>query len=124
MKLYTEEQLLNTIKSIRHYDDVYDEKVARERIEKHLKALQPIELPSDSLCINCDESESTHNICMDCIIKIGKENIQLPSDEEIREERLLQFPDSEYANRANDRLAFYCGARMVINKIQGGNNEQ
>lgn len=47
MKLYTEEQLLNTIKSIRHYDDVYDEKVANERIEKHLKALAPIELPSD-----------------------------------------------------------------------------
>ena len=46
--------------------------------------------------------------------------IQLPSDEEIREERLLQFPDSEYANRANDRLAFYCGAKFVINKIQGG----
>jgi hypothetical protein len=50
--------------------------------------------------------------------------IELPSDEEIREERLLQFPDSEYANRANDRLAFYCGAKFVINKIQGGNNEQ
>lgn len=47
MKLYTEEQLLNTIKSIRHYDDVYDEKVANERIEKHLKALSPIELPTD-----------------------------------------------------------------------------
>ena len=47
--------------------------------------------------------------------------IQLPSDEEIREERLLQFPDSEYANRANDRLAFYCGAKYVINKILGGN---
>jgi hypothetical protein len=47
--------------------------------------------------------------------------IELPSDEEIREERLLQFPDSEYANRANDRLAFYCGAKYVINKIQGGN---
>ena len=46
--------------------------------------------------------------------------IQLPSDEDIREERLLQFPDSEYANRANDRLAFYCGAKFVINKIQGG----
>ena len=46
---------------------------------------------------------------------------QLPSDEEIREERLLQFPDSEYANRANDRLAFYCGAKFVINKLQGGN---
>jgi hypothetical protein len=47
--------------------------------------------------------------------------IELPSDEDIREERLLQFPDSEYANRANDRLAFYCGAKFVINKIQGGN---
>lgn len=50
--------------------------------------------------------------------------IEIPSDEEIREERLLQFPDSEYANRANDRLAFLCGAKFVINKIQGGNNEQ
>ena len=50
--------------------------------------------------------------------------IELPSDEDIREERLLQFPDSEYANRANDRLAFLCGAKYVINKIQGGNNEQ
>ena len=48
--------------------------------------------------------------------------IELPSDEEIREERLLQFPDSEYANRANDRLAFYCGAKFVINKF-GGDNE-
>ena len=48
--------------------------------------------------------------------------IELPSDEEIREERLLQFPDSEYANRANDRLAFYCGAKFVINKF-GVNNE-
>ena len=46
--------------------------------------------------------------------------IELPSDEEIREERLLQFPDSEYANRANDRLAFLCGAKFVMNKIQGG----
>ena len=46
---------------------------------------------------------------------------QLPSDEEIREERLLQFPDSEYANRANDRLAFYCGAKWMRDKIQGDN---
>ena len=50
------------------------------------------------------------------------ESIELPSDEEIREERLLQFPDSEYANRANDRLAFYCGAKFVINKF-GSDNE-
>ena len=47
--------------------------------------------------------------------------IELPSDEEIREERLLQFPDTEYTNRANDRLAFYCGAKFVMKKIKGGN---
>jgi len=81
MKLYTEEQLLNTIKSIRHYDDVYDEKVARERIEKHLKALQPIELPSD---------------------------------EEIE----------NYARQSGLVHPFVSrGAKYVIDKIQGGNNE-
>ena len=47
MKLYTEEQLLNTIKSVRHYADWFGDEVADERIEKHLKALAPIELPTD-----------------------------------------------------------------------------
>lgn len=47
MKLYTREQLLNTIKSIRHYDDWFGGEVADERIEKHLKALAPIELPTE-----------------------------------------------------------------------------
>jgi len=47
MKLYTEEQLLNTIKSIRDYNDWFSGEVANERIEKHLKALQPIVLPTD-----------------------------------------------------------------------------
>ena len=88
VKLYTEEQLLNTAEAIRDYLKNYPEKFHESMIKKHLTALTPIELPSD---------------------------------EEIREERLLQFPDSEYANRANDRLAFYCGAKFVINKIQGGN---
>ena len=40
MKLYTEEQLLNTVKAVIEYDN-------EVRIQKHLKALQPIELPSD-----------------------------------------------------------------------------
>jgi hypothetical protein len=65
------------------------------------------------LDINC--GNSTLDEVIGCLTPI-----ELPSDEEIREERLLQFPDSEYANRANDRLAFYCGAKFVINKIQGG----
>jgi len=35
------------------------------------------------LCISCDELTSTHNICMDCIGKMIKENQQEISDEEI-----------------------------------------
>ena len=41
--------------------------------------------------------------------------IELPSDEDIEEEALKR----EYFE-----LSFFNGAKMVINKIQGGNNEQ
>ena len=47
MKLYTEEQLLNTIEAIRDYLKNYPEKFHESMIEKHLKNLEPIELPSD-----------------------------------------------------------------------------
>jgi hypothetical protein len=47
MKLYTEEQLHNTVIAISNYLDDINLDRAQEKIEKHLKALQPIELPSD-----------------------------------------------------------------------------
>jgi len=47
MKLYTEEQLLNTIEAIRDYLKNYPEKFHESMIEKHLKNLEPIEIPSD-----------------------------------------------------------------------------
>jgi hypothetical protein len=47
MKLYTEEQLYNTVTAISNYLDDIDLSRAQDRIEKHLKALAPIELPSD-----------------------------------------------------------------------------
>ena len=47
MKLYTEEQLLNTIEAISDYLKNYPEKFHESMIEKHLKNLEPIELPSD-----------------------------------------------------------------------------
>ena len=112
MKLYTEEQLVNTAEAIREYIKNYPEKFHASMIEKHLKNLTPIELPSDSLCINCDESKSTHNVCMDCMIKIGKENIELPSDEEI---------DTASLMISKDRKEFLMGAKYIIDKIQGGN---
>ena len=47
MKLYTEEQLHNTVKAVANYLDDINLTRAQENIEKHLKALKPIDLPSD-----------------------------------------------------------------------------
>lgn len=47
MKLYTEEQLHNTVIAVSNYLDDINLGRAQEKIEKHLKALQPIEIPSD-----------------------------------------------------------------------------
>ena len=47
MKLYTEEQLHNTVMAVANYLDDINLTRAQENIEKHLKALKPIDLPSD-----------------------------------------------------------------------------
>jgi hypothetical protein len=47
MKLYTQEQVINSMKSVKYYIEHYDANVIDTIIDKHLKALQPIELPSD-----------------------------------------------------------------------------
>ena len=125
MKLYTEEQVRQMLEVCRD-SDLYEHILTFEDI---LKTETPIELPSDSLCINCDESESTHNICMDCIIKIGKENIQLPSDEEIEKHIEDDFLNAtevhKYSEEAQLLMKAMCkaGALWMRNKIQGGNNE-
>ena len=117
MKLYTEEE----IKQMLDFFQVKDEDIVQ-----FIDKMKPIEIPSNSLCINCDESESTHNICMNCIIKIGKENIQLPSDEEI-ESKYNKFIDTEIQlgflkQEQGERLKWYYKT-YFIDKIQGGNNE-
>jgi len=57
---------------------------------------------------------------MECVLLCAKEqrSIELPSDEEICEEA-----DSLFGPDPQD-FAFYRGAKFVIDKIQGGNNEQ
>ena len=116
MKLYTEEQVMATWNAAFMEGMSIDSEIYEPVFfEDHLNTLTPIQLPSDSLCINCDESESTHNICMDCIIKIGKENIQLPSEEEIHDECQIGGMDT------NQQLCFQLGAKWMRDKIQGGN---
>lgn len=47
MKLYTEEMLRNSMNSVKYYMEHYNASVIDSIIEKHIKALGPIELPSD-----------------------------------------------------------------------------
>ena len=107
MKVYTEDQVIKMIEKSRE---------TGLTAEFLILANKGIELPSDSLCINCDESKSTHNVCIDCMIKIGKENIELPSDEEIK--TYLNNHSYEFEHGFKDAIEF------IKNKIQGGNNEQ
>jgi hypothetical protein len=131
MKLYTESEVRKAIELSR--DTHQEGRAYMERdeydysMDEVFQLLTPIELPSDSLCINCDESESTHNICMDCIIKIGQENIQLPSDEDIDNHIEDDFLNStevhKYAEEAQLLMKAMCkaGALWMRDKIQGGN---
>lgn len=48
IKLYTEEEIVSFLE--KEFADEID-------AETFMKNLTPIELPSDSLCINCDESK-------------------------------------------------------------------
>jgi hypothetical protein len=126
MKLYTESEVRKAIELSR--DTHQEGRAYMERdeydysMDEVFQLLTPIELPSDSLCINCDESESTHNICMDCIIKIGKENIKLPSDEAIR--KIMELDEMEFDEFDPYHLSHLEGAKWMRDKIQGGNNEQ
>jgi ribosomal protein L32 len=125
MKLYTEEQL-KLFYQLGKFDGIARrENDVEEEIKNHL----PIELPSDSLCINCDESKSTHNVCMDCIIKIGRQNIQLPSDEEIEQESNNEYQEQKqsYENSVEMfpidfanylKVGFIDGAKWMRDKIR------
>jgi len=105
-KLYTEEQVYDAISKAFRY---------KSNIEI-LNSLTPIELPTDAICVNCDEQKPIHSICMDCIIKIGKQNIELPTDEEIEREL-----ESHEHMTLELEAGFRAGASYVIYKIQGGN---
>jgi hypothetical protein len=104
MKLYTEEQVKQIQQAIlcNHKDAITDANYC-------LNVATPIGL-LDSVCINCDEPKSTHNLCMDCIIKIGRQNIQLPTNEEIEKKAFDQFCDGQFID----------GAKWMRDKIQGG----
>ena len=56
MKLYTEEQLINTVEAIRGYIKNYPEKFHESMIEKHLKNLAPITTKRTLIIYNTKET--------------------------------------------------------------------
>ena len=59
MKLYTEEQLLNTVNAIQSYIKKFGIEGAQPTIKNHLKMLAPIELPSRDMA-----EEAFTNSCL------------------------------------------------------------
>ena len=62
MKLYTEEQLRNSMNSVRYYIENYNENVINSMIEKHIKALVGIkfkDLEDLKMLINLIEKNKT-----------------------------------------------------------------
>jgi hypothetical protein len=100
MKLYTEEQLVNTIDAIRDYLKNYPEKFHESMIEKHLKNLEPIELPSDE--------------------EIDRESEVLYP---INKGGSMWMPSRYDIDKKNRQEGFLDGAKWMRNKM-GGKNEQ
>ena len=59
MKLYTEEVLRNSMNSVKYYMEHYNASVIDKIIENHIKALAPIELPSDEEIEEASHDQAT-----------------------------------------------------------------
>ena len=67
------------------------------------------QLPKQEICISCDEEKETHEICMDCISKLIKENHKEISDEEI---------EKEVKNPMHDAYSFRDGAKWYREQLK------
>ena len=98
MKIYTEEQLINTVEAIRDYLKNYPEKFHESMIEKHLKNLTPLATKRTLIIYNTKETTE---------------------DEARHLLEILNCDDSTLWDNAD-----HCGVQVLEVPIQGGNNEQ
>lgn len=75
-KLYTEEQLRNSMLSMKTYIDMYDESVIDKIIENHIKALGVVELPSDEEIEKKADSFNKYHIMKDFYIDGFKDGVE------------------------------------------------
>ena len=109
-KLYTEEELLNTIDAIRDYLKNYPEKFHESMIEKHLKNLAPIEFPSD------EEIEEKLNVAYGNGYEQGEMDFY----------KKMQVKGDKYVEGYSEgyKRALELVKWKIDNEIQGGNYEQ
>ena len=70
---------------LKENSDWFDKSPEGEKLYFESEVIKMMENYSSQqeICINCDEEKETHEICMDCIGKMIKENQKEISDEEI-----------------------------------------
>ena len=95
MKLYTEEQVINTVEAIRDYLKNYPEKFHESMIEKHLKNLAPLATKRTLFIYNTKETTE---------------------DEARHLLEILNCDDSTLWDNAD-----HCGVQVLEVPIQGGN---
>jgi hypothetical protein len=98
MKLYTEEQVRNSMNSMKTYIEKYNENVIDKIIENHIRALGGIETKRTLIIYNTKETTE---------------------DEARHLLEILNCDDSTLWDNAD-----HCGVQVLEVPIQGGNNEQ
>ena len=98
MKLYTEEQLRNSMNSMKTYIEKYNENIIDKIIDNHIRALGVLERKRTLIIYNTKET----------------------TEEEARHLlEILNCDDSTLWDNAD-----HCGVQVLEVPIQGGNNEQ
>lgn len=70
-------------------------------------------------CVSCDEHKPCHNICTECAVKLGKENIVFPTEQEI--EKQFQDVSDSKSQFGEIHEAERKGARWAIKFIKEKN---
>jgi hypothetical protein len=116
MGLYTRDQMIEAFN--------YGQKLEKfDWIGDMIDSLEAIELPSDSLCINCDESESTITIFVWIVsLKLVKRIFNYQVMKEIK--KMMELDGMEFDEFDPYDVSYLGGATWMRNKIQGNKDNR
>lgn len=120
MKLYTEEQLVNTVQAVVYYYENYTQDIAKEMIKKHLINLVPVELPDNNISksdvYDLDEAEQMYN---QAIRQWGKRqnknsDVNMNTETDVSEAEMDKYNSMEEESEMDNY-------KEIENKTNGGN---